>query len=220
MASEMGARLILTARDESRLHETLNLLQGQGHAAHSLDLLVNTDFPKWVERLETLSGVVHAAGVVNISPFRMLTETHLHQMMQVNFNAPLLLTQNLLKSKKIQAGASLVFITAVADHISPVGSAVYSASKAALTSAVRSLALETAKFKIRANCVSPGYVTTPMMERLSTSTSINELKKLSHLGEIQAEDVAASVIYLLSDAARWVTRSRLVVDGGLSLPVR
>ena len=220
MAAEMGARLILSARNESRLQETLNQLKGRGHEVCVLDLLDNRALLPWAEHLGEVDGVVHAAGVAKVAPFRMASESHLDDLMQVNYKAPVLLTQAMLKTKKIRPNASLVFISAVADHIAPVGTAVYAASKAALNAAVRSLALETAKHKIRANCVSPGYVSTPMLERLVSTTSVDEFQKLSPLGEIQPDDVAASVAYLLSDAARWVTRSRLVIDGGLSVPVR
>ena len=220
MISAMGGRLILTARNELRLQKTLTQLPGEGHTISPLDLLDNSVMEPWVKQLAAVDGVVHAAGVAKVVPFRMTTESHVDELMQVNFKAPVLLTQAMLRMKKIRPNASLVFITAVADHIAPAGTAVYAASKAALNAAVRSLALETAKHKIRANSVSPGYVDTPMLERLVSTTSVDELQKLSHLGEIQPDDVAASVVYLLSDAARWVTRACLVIDGGLSVPVR
>lgn len=155
MISAMGGRLILTARNESRLQETLTQLPGEGHSISPLDLLDNPAIEPWVEQLTAVDGVVHAAGVAKVVPFRMTTESHVDELMQVNFKAPVLLTQAMLRMKKIRPNASLVFITAVADHIAPAGTAVYAASKAALNAAVRSLALETAKHKIRANSVSP-----------------------------------------------------------------
>jgi len=220
MISAMGGRLILSARSESRLKETQAQLVGQGHLVSPLDLLDNLAIHSWVERQEEVDGVVHAAGVARVAPFRLANEQHIDELMQVNFKAPVLITQAMLKMKKIKKNASLVFISAVAEHIAPAGTAMYSASKAALYAAVRSLALETAKHKIRANCVSPGYVGTPMLEGLLSTTSVDNLQKLSHLGLIHPDEVAASVVYLLSDAARWVTRTKLVIDGGLSVPVR
>jgi NAD(P)-dependent dehydrogenase (short-subunit alcohol dehydrogenase family) len=85
---------------------------------------------------------------------------------------------------------------------------------------VRSIALELSKLRIRANTISPGYVNTPMLDKLSLTSSVQDMVKLSPLGLIQPEDIACSVIYLLSDASRWVTRSNLVVDGGLTIPIR
>lgn len=220
MASQMGARLVITGRNEERLQESLAALNGSGHTALPMDLQDVAAMPEWVQSLMPLDGVVHAAGLAQVVPFRMIRENHLDELMHVNFKAPMLLTQQMLMQRKINSQASLVFITAVADHVAPVGTAVYAATKAALTSAVRSLALEGSKHKIRANCVSPGYVNTPMFERLSSTTSVDKLQQLSYFGLIEAEDIASSVMYLLSNASRWVTRSSLVVDGGITIPVR
>ena len=144
----------------------------------------------------------------------------MNRLMLLNFSSAVTLSTNLHKNKKFTKSSSLVFVTAGAEYISPVGSAVYSASKAAITAYVRSISLELAKLKIRANCVSPGYVNTPMLEKLSATTSIAEYLKLVPLGVIEPEEVASCIVYLLSSASRWVTRSTLVVDGGLTIPVR
>ncbi len=140
--------------------------------------------------------------------------------MQLNFEAPIQITQNMMRRKKLRAGGSLVYVTAIADHAAPVGSAVYSASKAALATAVKSLALELAKTKVRANCLAPGYVRTPMYDKLGASSAIDEYLKLVPLGLIEPEEIASSASYLLSPASRWVTRTSLVIDGGLTLRMR
>ena len=131
MISAMGGRLILSARSESRLQETQAQLHGQGHVISPLDLLDNSAIQPWVEQLVAVDGVVHAAGVAKVVPFRLVTEQHLDELMQVNFKAPVMLTQAILKARKVRTGASLVFITAIANHVAPVGTAVYAASKAA-----------------------------------------------------------------------------------------
>ena len=219
-AAEMGAKLVLTGRDEKRLDACLKTLSGGDHQAFISDLTENESISKLVGELPEIDGLAFSAGYAEVVPFRMVSSTHIDRIMQINFNAPVLLTQGLLKQKKIRNGASLVYVSAVADHICPAGSAIYSASKAALNAAIKSMALELAKFKIRANSVSPGYVNTPMLERLNQTSSLDELFKLSPLGLAEASDVAHSVVYLLSPAARWVTRSVLTVDAGISLPAR
>jgi NAD(P)-dependent dehydrogenase (short-subunit alcohol dehydrogenase family) len=220
LASQMGAKLMITGRDEGRLRETLSLLTGDHHIARPFDLTDSAALPSWVQKLESIDGLVYAAGIAQVAPFRMMTERHIQSQMDINFKAPMLLTQSLLRAKKINLKASLVFVAAVADHTAPVGSAIYSASKAALISSVRSLALEVSKQKIRANCVSPGYVKTPMFEQLTTTVSVDDLVKIAPLGLIQPIEVAHSVIYLLSEASRWVTRSNLVIDSGITIPIR
>lgn len=220
LASQMGAKLMITGRDEDRLLKTLSLLDGNKHIARCFDLTNSAAMPSWVQELESIDGLVYAAGIAQVAPFRMMTERHIQLQMDINFKAPMLLTQSLLKAKKINHKASLVFVAAVADHTAPVGSAIYSASKAALISSVRSLALEVSKQRIRANCVSPGYVKTPMFEQLTTTVSVDDLVKIAPLGLIQPIEVAHSVIYLLSEASRWVTRSNLVIDSGITIPIR
>ncbi len=220
MTAQMGARLILTGRDEVRLQETLTALEGTGHVARTLDLNDPAACSEWVRTVDPIDGLVYAAGIAQVAPFRMMSERHIQSQMDINFKAPILLTQALLKSKKINAGASLVYVAAVADRTAPVGSATYAASKAALITAVRSLALEVARQRIRANCVSPGYVRTPMFDQMKATASVDELVKLAPLGMIEPEEVAQSAVYLLSEASRWVTRSNLVVDSGLTIPMR
>lgn len=220
MASQMGARLVLTARDEMRLQETLAALEGAGHVARTLDLNDTATLPSWVQTMGPIDGLVYAAGIAQVAPFRMISERHFQSQMDINFKAPMFLTQALLKAKKINVNASLVYLSADAHHIAPVGSAIYSASKAALISAVRSLALEVAKQKIRANCVSPGYVRTPMFDQLATTTSVADMVRLAPLGLIEPEEVATCVTYLLSEGSCWVTRTNLVVDSGLTIPMR
>lgn len=220
LASQMGARLLLTGRDATRLQETLTALDGDGHLAHVMDLNDAAALPAWVQTLDPIDGLVYAAGIAQVAPFRMMSQRHIQSQMDINFKAPMLLTQALLKVKKINPKASLVYLSADAHHVAPVGSAIYSATKAALISAVRSLALEVARQRIRANCVSPGYVRTPMFEGLTATTAVEELVKLAPLGLIEPEEVASCVVYLLSEASRWVTRSNLVVDSGLVIPMR
>jgi NAD(P)-dependent dehydrogenase (short-subunit alcohol dehydrogenase family) len=220
MAAEMGAKVIISGRDSGRLNECLTSLAGEGHICLPLDLMDDLAIKNFATQCPEIDGLVFAAGVAELTPFKMISKNHTNRLMQVNFFAPLYLTQFLVLKKKIQNSSSLVFISAVADHISPAGSTVYSSSKAALSAFVRTIALELAKFSIRANCVSPGYVQTPMLEKLTLSVPLGDKMKLSHLGIIQPEEVATGVVYLLSDAARWITRSTLVIDGGITIPIR
>jgi NAD(P)-dependent dehydrogenase (short-subunit alcohol dehydrogenase family) len=220
MASEMGAQIILSGRDEQRLEDCKLSLPGQGHLILPLDLMDESAIQDFASQIPEINGMVFSAGIAEVVPFRMISTSHVSRVMQVNFNAPVYLTQALLKKKKFKPAASMVFISAISDHIAPAGSAVYSASKAALNAFVRSVALEVSKSRLRANCISPGYVKTPLLDRLSSTTSVDEMVKLAPLGLIQPDEVAASAIYLLSDASKWVTRSNLVVDGGLTIPIR
>jgi NAD(P)-dependent dehydrogenase (short-subunit alcohol dehydrogenase family) len=215
--AKMGASLVLTGRNLQRLNETLAMLDSDGHSIIVADLTNSEELTQLVQNTPQLNGVVFAAGIAELVPFKMISPEHINRVMGVNFLVPIQLTQALLRSKKISASASLVYLTAVAEHICPLGSSIYSASKSALTAVVKTLGLELARNKIRANCVSPGYVKTEMLEKLPC---VEQYFSLVPLGIILAEDVANGVVYLLSSASRWATRTTLVIDGGLTIPVR
>lgn len=220
LCAELGATLWLTGRDERRLAETCGLLSGSGHNALAGDLNDPGFRQMLVDQTLPLDGVVFSAGVAELVPMRMVSEKHIEQIFSINYNAPVLLSQRLLAKKKVNAGASLVYVTARAEHITPLATGVYSAAKAALSASVRTLALEHAKQGIRANCVSPGYVDTPMLDKLQSVSSIQSKVDLAPLGIMSAEDIAQSIGYLLLPASRWITRTTLIIDGGLSLHVR
>jgi NAD(P)-dependent dehydrogenase (short-subunit alcohol dehydrogenase family) len=216
----MGATLVLTGRDAVRLGETAALLTGGGALQIPADLVQGDSRNALVDACPALDGVVFCAGLAAMRPMRMAGEDHLRQMLSVNYEAPVLLTQRLLGRKKVNSGASLVYVTATAAHLSPVATGAYAGAKAALVSTVRTIASEHTKARIRANCLAPGYVNTPMYASLDGVTSFEGNHDLFPLGISEPEDVAHGVIYLLSDASRWVTRSTLNIDGGHSLLLR
>lgn len=220
LCAELGATLVLTGRDQTRLEETQELLQGEGHITVAGDLVTAEFRQQLVDNIPALDGCVFNAGVAELVPMRMVTEKHINHIFAINYHAPMLLTQRLLAKKKISNDGSLVYVTARAEHIAPLATGIYSGAKAALTASVRTIALEHAKQGIRANCVSPGYVETPMLEKLQGVTSLQDKIDLAPLGAVSAEEIAHSIGYLLSPASRWVTRSTLIVDSGLSLHVR
>jgi len=218
LCSELGATVILCGRDVERLNAAHASLAGSGHVVIPGDLTDANTRHALVDNLPPLDGCVFSAGVAALVPMRMVSEQHLHTMFSVNYEAPVMLTQRLLAKKKINNNASLVFVSARAEHISPSATGIYAGVKAALTATVRTIALENAKRGIRANCVSPGYVETPMLEKLQGASSLNV--DFAPLGLISATDVANSIAFLLAPASRWVTRSSLVIDAGLSLRAR
>ena len=138
----------------------------------------------------------------------------------MTYDAPVLLTQSLLTKRKIALGASLVYVTSIADHATPNATAAYSGAKAALTAFVRTVALEQVKQGIRANCVSPGHVETPMQDSLKGVMDFEQLTSLAPLGKIEADDVAAGIAWMLAPASRWVSRTSLVIDAGITLHIR
>lgn len=220
LCADLGARLVLNARDAGRLDAVRGELTGDRHVVVIGDLSLSETREALVDAAPAYDGLASCAGIAALVPIRMASEAHLQRMLAVNYLAPISLTQRLLYKRRLNPGASLVYVTALAARVSPQAAAAYAASKAALDAASRTLALEHAKQRIRANCVAPGYVETPMLQELGTQAGMDHKIDLTPLGRLAATDVASSIGYLLSPASRWVTRSTLTVDGGLGIAMR
>lgn len=220
--SRMGAQIILTARNTERLDETLGMMDAsQIHQVIPADLSSEEGLRLLVESVsEPLDGVVNCAGMAMPKPFRFILDTDMEMIMGVNFKAPAILLQQLLKRKRINKGASLVFISSIAGvWISFIGESLYSASKGAVNGLVKSMAIELAGKGIRVNSVNPGMIDTQFLKSGSiTEEQLQEDAKRYPLGRYgKPEEVAYAVVYLLSDASTWMTGSNLLIDGGYTL---
>lgn len=211
--AKVGARLVISGRDEARLNETLAALVGSDHRAVLADLTEQQQLHALVEQAGAIDGVVHGAGTHGKVPVRLISESSLDRVFSTNFNAPVLLTQRLLYQKNIRDGGSILFISSIAAHTGTVGMGVYSASKTALIGLIRCLALEVAKRGIRANALSPGLVDTPLVN--VDRAWLDEQSKKYPLGIGQPEDIAYAAIYFLSDASRKITGISFNMDGGI-----
>ena len=128
------------------------------------------------------------------------------------------MTQALLKRNLVAADGSIVFIASIAAHIGVPGVAAYSGTKAALIAMMRCLAMEVVKRRIRANCLSPALVETPLLDATAALLgSLDEERKNYPLGFGKPDDVANAAVFLLSAASRWITGTTIVMDGGLTI---
>lgn len=220
LLAQLGAKLVINGRNAERLEATFQALSGDGHFKVVGDLTEPDVRQRLIEVSDGYDGLAACAGVSALVPLRMASEKHLQLMLAVNYLAPVTLTQQLLHKRRLRPNASLVFITTVGARSCPQATAGYAASKAALEAAARTLALEQARQGIRVNCVAPGYVDTPMLSELGSAVNMEGNMALTPLGNIVPEDIAQGVAYLLSGASRWITRSTLTIDGGITLPVR
>lgn len=213
--SQQGAHVILNGRNQLRLQATIEALSGEGHEAVQADLTNAEQRTFLVESLPQLDGVVHCAGIGSRVLCKMLEEQDVSRVMQANFEAPALLQAQLLREKKIAKEASIVFIASAAATMPSVGNAIYSASKAAIISYAKCLAQELANRKIRVNCISPAMVWTDLALVGATEEQLREAEQNYPLKRYaQPEDITGAAIYLLSDAAVWVTGSNIELTGG------
>lgn len=208
-----GARMILTGRDQERLDETMAALDGAGHVRVVADLTVAEQSAQVVAAAAGIDGVVHAAGIDGLSPVRMLRQSFMQTVLDSNFMAPMLLTQQLLATKSLRNGASIVFLSSIAAHTGTAGVGPYSASKAALEGMMRCLALEIAPRAMRANALAPGMVDTPLVN--GDRDWLDQKGAMYPLGLGRPEDVAYAAIYLLADVSRKVTGIQLHLNGGI-----
>lgn len=216
--SKMGATVIINGRNEQRLAETMTEMQGEENLSLAADLSDSNSLTGMVSRLPKLDGIVHCAGIGQRVLCKQLQEADLDTMMDVNFKAPVMLQTEILKQKKINKGASIVFIASIASDTPSIGNAVYSASKGAIISYANCLALELAPRLIRVNCILPAMIWTDLILKGGiTEEELREDEKKYPLKRYgKPEDIANLSIYLLSNAAAWMTGSSIKITGGVN----
>lgn len=217
--SEMGATVYFTGRNAAALAETRNRMQGEGHQLMVSDSTSKADLEQLTAELPALDGIICNAGLNRRMLTQYLKEQDLDLIINTNLKAPMQLMKHLLKAKKVQSGASVVFVSSIAAHHSSIGDGVYSASKGGLSSFAKVLALELASKKIRVNTIQPGMVHTGLTENSPlTEDDYARDEQRYPLGRYgKPEDVANAAIFLLADASQWITGTDLIVDGGISL---
>lgn len=217
--SKMGAKCVVTGRNEERLQETFDQLEGDGHLQIIADLSTQEGIDILVSKVPFLDGVVNNAGIGKNKLVSFIKQEDLSSVFQTNTFAPIMVIKALLKTKKLKEGCSLTFTSSIASLSSDLSNGIYGASKAALSAYVRYCARELADKKIRANAVLPGMIETKLIHDGAYSEDDLEQDRqrypLKRYG--RPEDVAWAIIYLLSDASAWVTGTSVVVDGGILL---
>jgi NAD(P)-dependent dehydrogenase (short-subunit alcohol dehydrogenase family) len=218
-ASKLGATVILSARNKTKLEETLSKLEGGNHQIITADLTKQEEVKQLLDNLGNIDGVVHSSGIVRPFPVKFIDEKHIQEMFEINYNAPVLLMSKLFKAKKINKSASVVFMSSISSHFSHKGGALYSSSKAAINSYSKTIALEFSQQKIRSNVISAAMVKTAIFneaEGVISKEMMDEHGKDYPLGFGDPEDVANAIIFLLSDASKWITGTEIIMDGGLT----
>lgn len=218
--SKLGARVVITGRDEARLQQTLSSLEGEGHVVIAADLGEDDGIRFLVERVPVLNGIVHAAGISDTVLFQFLKKERLENIFNINFFAPVVLSQLLLKKKLLQKGGSIVFLSSIDGPVTAhIGNSMYSATKGALSAMMQNMSIELASKGIRVNAVLPGMTETPLIhndditqEQLNKDMELYPLKRYA-----DPREIAWAIIYLLSDASTFTIGANLVVDGGFTV---
>lgn len=214
--AKMGAIVIATARNEERLVETISQMPVGDHRAIKADLTKQEDRDSLVTELPKLDGLVQCAGVGSRVFCKGLDKEAFDYIIKPNLEAPVLLQTAILAMKKINKAASIVYIASKAADYPSAGNAIYSASKGAIISYAKCLAVELAPRQIRVNCICPAMVWTDLiLQEGLTKEEMEEAQlhyPLKRYG--QPDDVANLALYLLSDASIWMTGSAIDLTGG------
>ena len=222
--SKMGAKVVLVARNEERLKQTLEQCEEPSrHMILPFDLSssdgLKDAIKDVVSKVGKINGVVNCAGMSSVTPLKLVTDELLDQFFRTNVYSAINLSKEVTRVGNYdkEGGCSIIFFASIMGLCGDKCKTMYSATKGALIAAARSMACELAKNKIRVNVVSPGAIETPINAKLPHMADPELRKELEDkhlLGLGECSDISNACIYLLSDAAKWVTGQNLIVDGG------
>jgi len=223
-ASGLGANIALIGRNEQRLSETYARLEPGNHHIARCDV---TEYEKMADhvaaiagKLGKIDGFIHSAGIEMTKILKSMTPHDYESLFATNVVAGFELAKLISHKKYLPpSGASFIYISSVRGILGEPGMVGYCASKGALIPAVKAMALELAPKKIRVNCLVLGFVETEMVKSSFESLLPEAQQAIVNkhpLGLGTPEDVASCCAFLLSDLARWITGSSIVVDGGYS----
>ncbi|MFL6335805.1 MAG: SDR family oxidoreductase [Pyrinomonadaceae bacterium] len=214
-----GARVVITGRDARTLEEAARAIGGEALAlradAASLGEIDGL-FAAVKERFGRLDVLFVNAGVAQFAPVEETTEELFDRIMDINFKGAYFTVKKALPL--LADGASVILNTSVVAHVGFPAASVYSASKAALLSLVRTLSSDLAGRGIRVNAVSPGPTETPIFGRMGlpeeAKQGFGEQVPLKRLG--RPEEIAKAVLFLASSDSSFLVGTEIVADGGVS----
>lgn len=214
LLNALGARVIAIARHEERLKNMQRKAKfPENMSIETKDLVEDIEtLPKYVSELKTIygkfTGLAYCAGIFELTSVDTLDYAQMKALFDIDYFSPLFMAKGFAdRRNNIGEGASMVFISSHATTLLENGLASYAGAKAALSASTRVFASELASRKIRVNCVSPSSIKTPLI-----LSDAQEKEYPFGFGEVS--DVAKFIVFLLSDASKWVTKQDYIVDCG------
>ena len=216
----LGAKVILMDLNEDGLRKVIDEIGSDSSEYYALDLCDYDRLLRIVSSLPRLDGVASNAGIVKSLLARFNEKEDMEKIFSINTFSHINLVQELIRQKKLNKGASIVFTSSMSGVFCGIaGGSLYGATKSALVGYSKALAIELAPRGIRVNTIHPGMVETPLTSATSLSKELLEEDAKNYpLGRYgKPEEIALSIVYLLSDATVWMTGTQLLIDGGYSL---
>lgn len=224
LLNELGATVIGIGRNAARLTALkANCSHPENLFIEEKDLVENIqDLPKYVKELKAkygkFSGMALCAGIGLVMPTQMLDWESADNVFKINYFSPLFMVKGLVdRRNNIGRGTSIVIISSIDSICSTKGQSLYSGSKAALAASMKSISREVGSAGIRINTLHPSMIKTPMTTSdISNSLDISEenQRDLYPFGWGEPRDVANFVAFLLSDAAKFLSGQKYIVDSG------
>jgi 3-oxoacyl-[acyl-carrier protein] reductase len=218
-----GAHVVLAARDSAKLAEAVAEIQAKGGKAEALavDVADRASVEAAVAHVVSAHGrvdhLVNNAGVTRDNLLLRMKDEEWRQVLDTNLTGAFLCTQAVLKPMLKQRSGRIVTITSVVGLAGNAGQANYAASKAGVIGFTKSVAREVASRGITANAIAPGFIETDMTAAMSEKARDVVFAAIP-LGRVgRPEDVAGAALFLVSDAAAYVTGQVLAVDGGFHM---
>lgn len=219
---EMESRLILIDKDIEKL--SIQFPNSSSICLIEADLSdcinIEIDLSSAILQLGKVSGFVHCAGIPCPLPLKATNKDIFDDVININGYAGLFLFKLICSRKFSEDGLSTVFISSIYSIVGSPAASLYAFSKGGLNAAVRCLALEYSKRKIRVNAVAPGFIKTEMFSQLTSLQEPNyedKLAALHPLGLGAPDDVVNPILFLLSSDSKWITGQVISVDGGYSV---
>lgn len=221
--SQEEAKVILLSSSEKKLVEARKTLSGFGHMIYEYNLEDIKNIPNIFEWLKgmgiKLDGLIHCAGIAPLCLLKDNTPDMMEKVFGINVFSFIELVKNFQKAEISNDGSKIVAVGSITRQLSGYRQTLYGASKNAIVSIVKLMAPELLNRNITINCVSPGVTDTPMLIKLKENSSNLEekIKKSQPLGIIPVENIAETILFLLSANADYITGKEWIYDGGALL---
>ena len=199
LASELGNDVKTIITDLNNKDDVLNLAKEAEASFGHIDILINN------------------AGITADNLFLRMKDDEWDKVINVNLSAPMRLTRQVIKGMLKRRYGRVIFISSVVGYSGNAGQSNYAASKSALVGFTKSIALEVASRGITCNLIAPGFISTPMTDKLSDDQKKNIVENIpvNRLGKV--DDISNGCVYLASDEAGFITGTTLHINGGMSM---
>ena len=217
---QSGAKLILSGTRQNVLNDLASKL-GNDVKTIATDLNSKDDILSLAQQAENSFGqidiLINNAGITADNLFLRMKDEEWDKVIDINLSAPVRLTKQIIRGMLKRRSGRVIFISSVVGYTGNAGQTNYAASKSALAGFTKSIALEVASRGITCNLIAPGFISTPMTDKLSDEQKKNIVSNipLNRLGNV--DDISNGCVYLASDEAGFITGTTLHINGGMSM---